>query len=57
LVLFYFKINAFIGVGPSNLDICLKHGANMIVSGTAITNSKNRREAIDSMKKIMESHF
>ena len=29
----------------------------MIVSGTAITNSKNRREAIDSMKKIMESHF
>ena len=53
----YLNVSVDGGVGPSNLDVCLKHGANMIVSGTAITNSKNRREAIDSMKKIMESHF
>ena len=46
-----------LGVGPSNLETCLSHGANMIVSGTAITNSKNHRETIDAMKKIMESYF
>jgi ribulose-phosphate 3-epimerase len=45
------------GVGLSNIDTCLKHGANMIVSGTAITNSPNRREVIESIKQKMQSYF
>jgi ribulose-phosphate 3-epimerase len=38
------------GVGPSNISTCAQHGANMIVSGTAIINSKNRRETIEALK-------
>lgn len=45
------------GVGLGNLETCLKHGANMIVSGTAITNSSNKREVIESIKQQMQSYF
>jgi len=38
------------GVGPSTVRTCAEHGANMIVSGTAIINNKNRREVIESLK-------
>lgn len=38
------------GVGPSTVKVCAEHGANMIVSGTAIINSKDRRATIEEMK-------
>ena len=38
------------GVGPKTIGACAEHGANMIVSGTAIINSKNRREVIESLR-------
>jgi ribulose-phosphate 3-epimerase len=41
------------GVGPSNILECASYGANMIVSGTAIINSKNRQETIMSMKSVV----
>jgi ribulose-phosphate 3-epimerase len=53
----YLNISVDGGVGPSTLDVCLKHGANMIVSGSAITSSKNRKETIDSMKQLMDKYF
>ena len=44
------------GVGPSNIATCAQHGANMIVSGTAIINSKSRRETIETLKNsIMDN--
>jgi ribulose-phosphate 3-epimerase len=53
----YLNISVDGGVGPNTLDVCLKHGANMIVSGSAITGSKNRKDTIDSMKRLMEEYF
>jgi ribulose-phosphate 3-epimerase len=41
------------GVGPSTVKVCAEHGANMIVSGTAIINSKDRREAIEQLKNTV----
>ena len=43
------------GVGPSNIQSCASHGANMIVSGTAIINSADRRATIGLMKQMVES--
>lgn len=44
------------GVGPSNVGLCGDHGANMIVAGTSVINSPNRRETIEIIRsKIQES--
>ena len=45
------------GVGPANIESVAAHGANMIVSGTAIINSKNRRETIEHMKSVVEKNL
>ena len=42
------------GVGASNIATCAQHGANMIVSGSAIINHPNRREIISNLKKAVE---
>jgi ribulose-phosphate 3-epimerase len=42
------------GVGVSNVQQCACNGANMIVAGTAIINSSNRKETIHMMKKAVE---
>lgn len=38
------------GVGPSNVDDCAGAGANMIVSGTAVTSSENPAEVMTLMR-------
>lgn len=38
------------GVGPKTIQTCAEHGANMIVSGTAIINSRDRREVMDQLR-------
>jgi ribulose-phosphate 3-epimerase len=43
------------GVGLSNVQQCACNGANMIVSGTAIINSPNRKETISLMKSQVEN--
>jgi len=40
------------GVGPSNVDRCCASGANMIVSGSAITQADDYKLVIDRMKQI-----
>lgn len=50
----YLDIEVDGGVGPSTIKMCAEHGANMIVSGTAIINSKNRRETIEMLRKTVE---
>lgn len=45
------------GVGPSNIKMCAEHGANMIVSGTAIINSQNRRQTIELLKQTVEANL
>mgnify|MGYP003385524901 CR=1 FL=1 len=50
----YLDIEVDGGVGPSTIKTCADHGANMIVSGTAIINSKNRRETIEMLRKTVE---
>ena len=43
------------GVGPgSTIEACAKAGANMIVSGTAITGSSAPREVINTMRRAVE---
>jgi ribulose-phosphate 3-epimerase len=51
----YLDIEVDGGVGPSNVKTCAEHGANMIVSGTAIINSPNRKETIEMLKKTVEA--
>lgn len=43
------------GVGPSTLGDCCKAGANMIVSGTAITQAQDAGAVIAEMKRIGET--
>ncbi|KAK0080895.1 hypothetical protein PV325_013151 [Microctonus aethiopoides] len=43
------------GVGPSTIHACAQAGANMIVSGTAVTGSDNPGKVISSMKDIVNS--
>ena len=38
------------GVGPKTIQTCAEHGANWIVSGTAIINSTDRREVMDQLR-------
>ena len=42
------------GVGPGNIQTCANHGANMIVSGTAVINSSDRKATIEMLKKAVE---
>lgn len=42
------------GVGPSNIQTCASHGANMIVSGTAVINSSDRKATIATLKQAVE---
>ncbi len=49
------------GVGPPNIDICAQHGANVIVSGSAVVNSANRASTIgfmrESLKRVLAEKF
>uniref|UniRef100_A0A6G1S6J6 Ribulose-phosphate 3-epimerase n=1 Tax=Aceria tosichella TaxID=561515 RepID=A0A6G1S6J6_9ACAR len=40
------------GVGPSTVDQCSSAGANMIVSGTAITQAPNPKSVIEQIREI-----
>lgn len=40
------------GVGPGNVQVCCSAGANMIVSGTAITQSSEPKSVIERMKRL-----
>ncbi|XP_013395379.1 ribulose-phosphate 3-epimerase isoform X1 [Lingula anatina] len=42
------------GVGPSNIDVVAEAGANMIVSGTAVTGSDEPRAVINRLKQSVE---
>ena len=42
------------GVGPNTIQTCANHGANMIVAGTAIINSLDRKATIATLKKAVE---
>ncbi|CAN7983298.1 unnamed protein product [Ixodes hexagonus] len=41
------------GVGPNTIQECAQAGANMIVSGTAITKSKDPREVIRTLRQAV----
>lgn len=43
------------GVGPSTVDQCAEAGANMIVSGTAITGAPNPAEVISRLRSSVEN--
>ncbi|KAL4229542.1 hypothetical protein ACF0H5_012581 [Mactra antiquata] len=42
------------GVGPATIQQCADAGANMIVSGSAVTGSENPRETINYMRNVVE---
>lgn len=42
------------GVGPTTIDKCCSAGANMIVSGTAVTQSPDPEAVIIKMREIGE---
>ncbi|XP_076331815.1 ribulose-phosphate 3-epimerase [Tachypleus tridentatus] len=42
------------GVGPNTIDLCAEAGANMIVSGTAVTTSDDPRRIISSLRHSVE---
>ena len=43
------------GVGPSTIDICAEAGANMIVSGTAITGATDPSQVIALLRNSVEN--
>ena len=45
------------GVGPSTIDACAKAGANMIVSGSAITSAAEPHEVITKLKDSVNSQL
>ncbi|CAF0759988.1 unnamed protein product [Brachionus calyciflorus] len=50
----YLNIEVDGGVGPGNVKLCSDNGANMIVAGTSIINSKNRKETISLLKQTVQ---
>ena len=40
------------GVGLGNVGLCAKAGANMIVSGTAITQSSDSKSVIEQLRRV-----
>lgn len=42
------------GVGPDTIKPCCSAGANMIVSGTAITQSYNPKEVMNRMRTLAD---
>ena len=53
----YLDIEVDGGVGPANIEDVAAHGANMIVSGTAIINSKNRQATMAQMKSVVQENL
>jgi len=45
------------GVSTKTIDCCAKAGANMIVSGTAVTQSPNPREVINILKTTTQKYI
>ncbi|CAI6351387.1 unnamed protein product [Macrosiphum euphorbiae] len=45
------------GIGPNNIDVCAKAGANMIVSGTAVIQAKNPPQVIQLLKDSVNKHL
>nr|CAG4642760.1 EOG090X0CAY [Evadne anonyx] len=43
------------GVGPSTIDMCAEAGANMIVSGTAITGATDPAQVISHLRNSVEN--
>lgn len=43
------------GVGPATIDFCAEAGANMIVSGTAITGAANPSSVIAHLRNSVEN--
>lgn len=43
------------GVGPSTIDICAEAGANMIVSGTAVTGAPDPAQVIALLRNSVEN--
>jgi len=45
------------GVGPSTISSCAQAGANMIVSGTAVTGAKDPASIIKSLRSVVEEEI
>lgn len=43
------------GVGPSTIDLCAEAGANMIVSGTAVTGAADPAQVISHLRNSVEN--
>ncbi len=43
------------GVGPSTIDLCAEAGANMIVSGTAVTGAPDPAQVISHLRNSVEN--
>lgn len=53
----YMDIEVDGGVGPANIDIAAKAGANMIVSGTAVVKNPNPRKVISELRSNVEKYI
>lgn len=42
------------GVGPGTINLCAEAGANLIVSGSAVTNSSNPKEVISLLRRSVD---
>ncbi|OQR74189.1 ribulose-phosphate 3-epimerase-like [Tropilaelaps mercedesae] len=45
------------GVGPSTIEACARAGANMIVSGTAITRNPKPEQVIETLRAAVVKHL
>lgn len=43
------------GVGPSTIHLCAEAGANMIVSGTAVTGASDPTQVISHLRNSVEN--
>lgn len=50
----YLDVEVDGGVGPATIDACAEAGANMIVSGTAVTRSDNPRQVINLLRNSVQ---